>query len=350
MLLFKGLRHISLFFLFSTLMSCTYHFRDGQELEEKQRLEEASIEYRLAFVANPDDEEIQVALKRTHTQVAEENFQRYLEYLEKKEYKKAFRRLESATIQNPSFAKAQSEQAHWLKVLISGKVTLQFDRLQANIRLADQMQLQILINTPSGQTLTADISNETGIFFVEDLLYKQSLQELPHYSINAIGLRLKRTTPDNRTKQEFRKFINFRGLIFDQSLGNLQTNSNAPLRTVLEHRPQLLNPQLSQPAAWFPPRLIRYYLAFEGSDIQVISSERTDFMPNNLYLNRTQQRAFVDFGVYHLTLDNDSRRWNLKKVPYRVKSDDYFYQFSENLALYPYFFFKDGVYRYTAKQ
>ena len=345
----KSMKQICFFFLISTMISCSYHFQEAQELEEKKRLEEASIEYRLAFVEDSDDEATQAALKRTNTQVSEENFQRYLDYLSKKEFKKAYRRLESAALQNPSFAKTQSEQAHWLKVLVSGKVKLQFDRLQANIRLANQMQLQIVINTPTGKTLTADISNETGIFFVEDLLYKQTLKELPHYSINAIGLRLKRLIPGQRTKQEFRKFINFRGLILDQAVGDLQTEPTAAIRTVLEHRTQLLTPQSSLPTPWFPPRLIRYNLAFKGSEIQVTSSERIDFMPDTLYLNHAQQRAFVDFGVYQLSLDNESHLWSLKKEPYLSKSDDYFYQFSQNLALYPYFFYRDGAYQYTAK-
>ncbi|MBF0278538.1 MAG: hypothetical protein HQM13_12130 [SAR324 cluster bacterium] len=333
----------------STSASCSYHFRDAQELENKKRLEEASIEYRLAFIEDSDNKEAEAALKRTNILVSEQNLNRYTDYLNKKEFKKAYRRLETSIIQNPSFAKAQTEQAHWLKVLISGKVKLEFDRLQANIRLASQMQLQIVINTPSGKTLTADISNETGIFFVEDLLYKYSLKELPHYTINAIGLRLKRVTPGQRTKEEFRKFVNFRGLIPDQTVGSLQTNSSAPTQTVLEHRSQLLAPRSSLPEPWFPSRLIRYSIALKGSEIEVTSSERTDFMPSTLYLNHEQQRAFVDFGVYQLALDQDSRLWSLKKAPYLSKSDDYFYQFSQNLALYPYFFYRDGVYQYTAK-
>ncbi len=345
----KSLRQICLLFVISLMIGCSYHFEDGQELEEKKRLEEAAIEYRLAFVEDPDDEKSRAALKRTNIQVSEKNFQRYLDYLSKKEFKKAYRRLEAAIIQNPSFAKAQAEQAHWLKVLISGKVKLQFDRLQANMRLANQMQLQIAINSPTGKTLTVDISNETGIFFVEDLLYKQTLKELPHYSINAIGLKLKRATPGQRTKEEFRKFINFRGLTLDQAAGSLQEEPTAAIQTVLAHRIQLLVPQSHPPAPWFPPRLIRYNLDFKGTEIRVASSERIDFMPDTLYLNQGQQRAFVDFGVYQLALDHESRLWSLQKERYLRKSDDYFYQFSQNLALYPYFFYRDGVYRYTAK-
>lgn len=313
-------------------------------------MEEASIEYRSAFIEEPENEEILAALQRTNTKVAEENFQRYQDYLKKKEFKKAFHRLEAAALQNPNLVKVKSEQAHWLKVLIAGKVSLQFDRLQANIRLADEMQLQILINAPSGQILTANISNENGLFFVEDLLYKPTWQELPRYSVNAIGLRLTRFTPNNRSQQEFRKFINFRGLLYEQTRGDLQMQPIAPLHTVLDHRPLLIGAEFSHPTPWFPPRLIRYSLAFKGTEIEVVSSERMDFMPNLLYLNFAQKRAFVDFGNYQLTLDPETRIWSIQKISYDNPTDDYFYQFSKNLALYPYFFYRDGVYRYVLKK
>ena len=334
--------------LLSLLLGCSQHFKEGQELEKKQRLEEATIAYRAAFIEAPEDEEIRDALNRTNRQVAKENFQRYQDYLTKKDFKKALRRLEAASLQNPNLIEVQFEQTQWMRVLIAGKISLQFDRLQANIGLADEMQLQILLNTPSGQILVADISNESGLFFVEDLLYKPSLQELPRYSINTIGLRLKRFA-NQRTQEEFRKFINFRGLLYEQTQGDLQTRTEAPLQTVLESRSRLMGLQFSPPTPWFPPRIIRYSLDLVGAEIQVFSADRIDFMPNVLYLNFPQQRAFVDFGMYELTLNPESRIWSIQKVSYDTLKADYFYQFSENLAFYPYFFYTDGMYRYVKK-
>ncbi|MCH8883396.1 MAG: hypothetical protein IIA41_07855, partial [SAR324 cluster bacterium] len=34
---------------------CSFHYAQGQALEAQERWEEASIEYRLAFVEDPDD-------------------------------------------------------------------------------------------------------------------------------------------------------------------------------------------------------------------------------------------------------------------------------------------------------
>lgn len=347
MYLSNWIKLVFLIFVISTIVGCSHHFREGKNLEEKKRLEEASIEYRLAFVEDPDEEEISQALQRVNEQVAEENFERYQEYLKKKEFRKAYRRLEAATVQHPGHEKLQSEQKHWLKILIAGKIEFLFDRLQTNIRLADEMQLQININTPAGKILIADISNETGIFFVEDVVYKPALERLPFYSINTIGLRLKRLTPDKRVKQEFKQFINFRGLIPGQPTGSLEIYPQNPTNTVLAHRPQLITTSHTKREPWFPPRLIRYSLNLQSSEIRVIAPNRIEFIPSILYLNNAQQRAFVDFGVYKLTLDKKTRIWGIKKIPYSSKSDDYFYQFSQNLALYPYFFYRDGVYQYT---
>ena len=161
-------------FLFRTLFlilslylffGCSIHYRTGQELEAQNRWEEAAIEYRLAFVEDPDDEEVIQALERTNKKVAQENLERYQDYLKQGQFRKAYSRLEAASVQDPSLASARSELKLWTKVLLAGKVDFEFDRLQANIRLADQMQLQIELNTPSGKTIGADINDQTGFFF-----------------------------------------------------------------------------------------------------------------------------------------------------------------------------------------
>lgn len=341
------------FIVFSSIVffiGCSMHFRNGQELEEQERWEEAAIEYRLAYVDDPDDGEIQEALTRTNKKVAQENFERYQQYLASKEYRKAYSRLEAIGVQDPSLEEATLEQNHWMRILIAGKIEFQLDRLLTNIRLADQMQLQIMINSPTGKILTADISNETGIFFVEDVLYKKQLRDLPQYSIHMIGVKLTKKSTDQRTSHEFKRFINFQGLIPRPTTGTLKTITNPSTKTVLSHRPELVDSQMAEFDLWFPPRIIYYDLALNDTEIQINTEDRSDFMPFAFYLNSEQRRAFVDFGVSQLILNNKTRDWGIQKKLYRTKSDDYFYQFSRNLALYPYFFYKDGVYRYIVKK
>ena len=349
MKIFRTIQQISLAIALTLTLGCAFQYRAGQELEEKGRLEEAAIAYQSAFVEDPGNEEILEALQRTNKKVAEENLQRYQAYLDKRQFQKAYRRLNAAAIQNPASTKVQSEQSHWHKILIAGKISFQFDRLQANIRLADAMQLQILVKSPSGQILTADISNETGLFFMEDLLYQIDLEKIPLYSIYAVGLKLERITDNQETEQEFQNFVNFRGLLFEGGTGRLRIQSEVPVHAVVSHRMQLIDSQSSTIHPWFPPRLIRYSLLLQDDKIQVITEERIEFMPDVLYLNNARQRAFVDFGVYQLTLNPQSQVWSISKVPYQIPAEDYFHQFSKNLALSPYFSYREGAYRYLKK-
>ena len=92
-----------LFLLFTPwlLVSCSFHYDQGLKLEQEQRWAEAAIEYRIAAIEDPDNEEIREALTRMNVRVAAENFEMYEHYLKKKEFHKAFRRLESALSLNP---------------------------------------------------------------------------------------------------------------------------------------------------------------------------------------------------------------------------------------------------------
>ena len=83
------------------IVGCSFHYDLGQELEKQERWAEAAIEYRIAAVENPDDEDMSAALKRMNVLVAQENFESYQQYLQQKEFHKAYRRLETALIQNP---------------------------------------------------------------------------------------------------------------------------------------------------------------------------------------------------------------------------------------------------------
>ena len=191
------------------IVGCSFHYDLGQELEKQERWAEAAIEYRIAAVENPDDEDMSAALKRMNVLVAQENFESYQQYLQQKEFHKAYRRLETALIQNPELTQAREEMAQWWHLLITGKVELEFDRLSSNLRLAEEMILQVHFNTPNGKLLSVNISSETGIFFLEDVVYRTQVKQLAEYTINAIGLKIKRKSSLGYVRNEFKKFINF---------------------------------------------------------------------------------------------------------------------------------------------
>ena len=146
------------------LSACNFHYRQGVDLEEKKRWEESSIEYRLALVDSPSDEDIHEALARINPKVAADNLARYRDYLGKQQFRKAFRRLEAAGVLDPSLEEVKTEREKWTKVLLAGRANLEFDRVETNLRLADKMNLQVVFNTPTGKTIAAPHFQRDGHF------------------------------------------------------------------------------------------------------------------------------------------------------------------------------------------
>lgn len=339
-------RKIFLLFLIPWIMvGCSFHYDQGLELEEQERWAEAAIEYRIAAVENPDNEDFLAALKRMNIHVAQENFDSYKLYLKQKEYQKAYRRLEAALIQNPQLNQAREEMSQWWHLLITGKVELEFDRLLSNVRLAEEMILQVRFNTPNGNILSGNISSETGIFFLEDVVYRTEAKQLAEYTINTIGLKIKRKSSLGYVRNEFKKFLNFKELSPLQVSGKITDNFLKTPQNVLDHRPVLLSDRDAL-STWQPPRLVSYELHFDGDTIKVISeSKRGEFAPSVLYINKSDQRANIDFGVSQLKMDASLRKWSIRRKTYRTTEDDYYYGLSSNLSLNRYFYY-DRVFHF----
>ena len=348
-MIYRRISRIKIFFLILIpwfIAACSFHYDQGLELEQQERWAEAAIEYRIAVVENPDDPEILAALTRMNVLVAQENFETYQHYLKKKEYHKAFRRLETALIQNPEFGEAHKEMRLWWHLLITGKVELEFNRFSSNLRLAEEMVLQVRINTPNGKILSGNISSETGIFFLENIVYRTNPKQLAEYTINSIGLKIKRKSSLGYVRSEFNKFINFRVLSPLQVSGDINSSFLKTPQNVLDHRHALLTDREAF-VTWHPPRLVSYELKFAGDLIKVISkSNRSEFAPDILYLNNSDQRANLDFGVYQLKMNGSGQKWSIRRKAYRTSEDDYYYGLSSNLSLNRYFYY-DRVFRFS---
>jgi len=116
-------------------------------------------------------------------------------------------------------------------------------------------------------------------------------------------------------------------------------------QNILDHRTSLLN-EGENSTAWHPPRLVSYELQFDGDDIRVKSDMgRSEFAPSILYLNNSDRRANIDFGVYQLQMNGSGRKWSIKRKTYRTSKDDYFYVLSSNISLNRYFYY-DRVFRF----
>lgn len=329
---------------------CSRDFARGQALEEQGRWEEAMQAYRAAVVDDPDDAEYREALERAENVVARDNFERYRTYLAEKAFRKAYDRLQAAARQDPTYAPVQAELAKWTRVLVGGQVRFDFATAQTSITLADEITLMVRLNTPNpGETLDAEVDIDTGTFFAEDLLYDRPAELLALYSVNAIGVDLVfgRTRIKQFTTREFQRFINIRTPIVDDVNGAMRLDTAAARTPVAAHRERL--PQVAvagQPAV--PPSSPRYSLRIRGDRIVVDTAQpgvRPDFTPRFLYVNRRERRAFVDFGRYEVSLRERGGRWTLRRLP--LEEADYFSTFARNIALQPYFFYREGVFTYV---
>lgn len=327
------------------LFGCSLHYDKAVQLEKEERWEEAAIEFRLASIEDPNNSKIKQALIRVNTHVSKENFETYKKYLNLKEFKKAYKRLEATLIQYPELKEAQLEKEQWKNILITGKVEFEFNKLFSNLRLADEMILQVKINTANNKILTGNISSETGIFFIEDVVYRINLTELAEYSINSIGLKIKRKSSSGIIHDEFKKFVNFRDLSPIQVIGKINKKPLFKPRNVLDHRPSLLTKKQER-KAWFPPSLLSYKLRFLDDSIKIISkSNRNEFAPSVIYLNKSERNVNIDFGVNKLRMNDSNRKWSIQRKLYRNLEDDYYFSLASNLTLYQYLFY-DRVFRF----
>jgi hypothetical protein len=329
---------------------CSLKYAEGQSLERQGRWEEAMQAYRDAVIDHPGDPDYRAAWERSKKVVARDNLERYKAFLANKAFRKAYARLLDAAREDPDYAPVQQELAKWQRVLVGGQVQFHFDTAQTDITLAQQIQLKVRINTPNpGETIDADVDIDSGTFFAEDLLYDRPNELLTLYSINSIGVELTygRTRIKQFTTKDFRRFINIRTPILDNLTGTLDVQTGGTLRPVAAQRATLPQVPLAQQPS-VPPSNPHYSLHLEGTRIVVTTppgAPPPDYTPRFLYINRADDRVFVDFGRYLVTLPARGQRWTLGRLP--LVGDDYFPRLARNIALQPYFFYREGVFAYV---
>lgn len=347
---FAGFPFAGLFLVISSLAvlslaGCNLYFLEGQALERGKRWEEAAIAYHLALIDNPGDDEIKTSFDRVNKVLARENFERYKAFLARKSFRKAFNRLVDAIRQDPRFAPARKEMTKWERVLVAGQLRLVLESAQSRLALADQVDMIVRINTPNpGKTLDAVVDIQTGYFFVEDLLYDRPSDIMVFYSINSVGASMLfgRSRIKKFTSREYQRFIRFRIPILDELKGKIRTDSIREAKPIWSHRRNL--PAESWPAEGVAPKMNPHYsLKIEGGRILVsANNSRADFTPRFLYLNKKGRRAFIDFGRYESRYDAKLRRWTFRRLS--LSEVDYFTNFSRNIALQPYFFYRGDVF------
>lgn len=323
---------------------CNYNYYRGMELEEQGRYEEANIEFHRAYTSSPNDDDFQDAYRRTAVKTTEDLLERYESYVKEKKYRMAYKRLEKANTLTPDNPRVKEEMKKWYRILLAGKVDLvKLQAMNNQIPLTDQIVLEIRFNTPNiTRRLEAPIDYQTNIFAVEDILYDPPQNLLMLYSINSIGVKL----VNNATRRsQFKKFIDFRIPVLVDVQGELSPNGSS-LTSVDDFYPIGTDKNYQNPDFWYPAPGIRYSLQLNNSEIVVSSSnKKIDFLPQMLYINKADQRYFLDFGDLQLAQKKRGGLWTYRRV--MTEDRGYLKELEKNLILHPYFYFREGGYPYV---
>lgn len=298
------------------LQGCNYNYYLGQQFEAEERYEAANLEYQRAFTSNPNPT-FEASYRRTASLVVEEMFDRYQRLLLQNDYQAAFLLLQRARDLEPQHPKILAEQRHWLKILIAGQLSLEYQSLQNIVPLAGQMQLVVRLNTAYTQhQLKAYVNQENGIFFVEDYLYRAPQDLLMFYTLHSVGFELNQflDVQQSVVSQEFFNLLRFQTPVLVRSDGELKTQPQ-PEFFIANGYPSVIIQDNLEPSFWQPPTEIRYSLNLAEEQIVVdSSSNRLDFLPQFLFFNQNEQRALLDFGQLEVRHLEDEAAWGIRRI------------------------------------
>jgi tetratricopeptide (TPR) repeat protein len=337
----------------SFLLGCNYNYYRGRELESEGRYENANIEYQRAFTQSPGDDDFRQAYLRTAKLTSADLMKRYNNYLKAKKYDLAFRKLEQARVLAPKDGVIKAEQKKWFHILLAGRVRFYFKSLRKQIPLTERMELQIVFNTPNPEKrLVAKIDNQTQIFNVEEVFYEPPQNLLMYYTVNSVGVRLARTLDTASSSGshamlagQLKKFIDFKTPILTEVKGLLQMRGEN-LQAIDKQYPYQLISQSNSDNFEVPSRGGRYSVNLNGKMVKINSTNgNINFLPQMLYINKLNQRIFLDFGNLEVSQDEKKQIWSFRRV---VKQErDYLIDLKKSILLTPYFYFREGAFPFV---
>ncbi len=348
-------------FAWSLLISgCAEHYREGLKLEKEQRFEEASVAYQHAVARKPRNSRFKESLVRVNQKAAPENFKAYLRYLTQEKLHKAYARLEYTLLQKPDLVEARQELNKWTKILIAGQIDIELTKnFRKSLNNSDTVQLIVKINTPiPGRTIEAILSPSTGIFFVEDLLYKIPPEQLSLYSLNSVVVYLTQTplnnvfysTPSNEQKSLSSKAANTISLkLADYGAPTVADLSgkfgtvDKQFPSIIQHR-QAIKDANTKFSTYQPTANSSYSLILSSNSARPVNTKYSDFLPRFLYIGGDQRMAVVDFGRYQAKQNAGQYRYHWVRLS--LKKADYFALLAGNLVLQLYFQHKVRVISY----
>ena len=350
------------------LSACAEHYRQGQSLEQQSRFEEAALAYQQELSRSPNRARYQAALERVNQQAARQNFLAYRRYLTQQQPQKAYNRLESTLRQDPDLPAAKQEIKKWTKVLLAGQMQIELkENFRQILNLSEKVQFIVQINTPvPTETISANVQPQSGIFFVEHLLYNLPPEKLALYSLRSLSVQFTqaasqsalephRKSPPNTPQapgkpQVIRLQLTNYGIPklnrINGSFGISSSNSQT-LQAVKQHRDTIQDAN-----SRFPLRLPlinpSYSLNLRPGLVRYTAPRGGDFLPRFVYINSNRQVSWIDFGRYQVrqVVGQAQHRWSRLSL----QKSDYFDVLVSNLVLQSYFQYQGKVVRYEYAQ
>ena len=320
--------------------ACNYNYYLGKEKEAEGRYEQANIEYRKALIDDPEDEDFLASYRRTSLLTAENMRERYLGLIGENRFLSANDLLERALALDPENSYFLEEREKWKRVLLTGKVDLNFERLGERLSLADRMEFAVRLNTPNqDRVVFTEIDLRNGLFRTEDFLYLAGDSFLLLYSINAIGVSLESNFEDGlggtlRNSKSFENFIAFGTPVLSRTSGVLQRKRVAKSSVFRDAGGSAL--RLDEASEFeFPSSKIFYSAFFKDDRVEIDSDSRSiDFLPVSIHLNEIDDRVLLDFGHLELKFFEEKDRWGMRRIE---NGKEHLLDLRETLTLTPYF-------------
>ena len=328
-----------LLLLTTFLSSCSYNYWHGKELEEEGRIEEANIEYHKAYTNTPWINMYRESYLRTAKTTSADLMKRYANFLYLGKFKLAYDRLEKARSLDPENPEVLSELNKWTHVLLVGRIDLNFVSLHNQVPLSEEMDIQVIFNSPNPtELLKVKLNPQTKAFAIEDRIYNANIGLLMNYSIHSIGIRLMNSRPKS---DKYIKFVDFKRPVPAKIEGSLSPKGNQ-LQPVEGAYPLEKIKARNNSEFWFPRKGIEFTAKLSGDHIKVGKTKTFDFLPQMMYLNQKDHRIMMDFGDLEIQQKRIGTSWGFRRN--LKEKRQYLADIQKNILLQPFFSYREGAF------
>ena len=321
---------LNIIFVLFFLASCNYNFYQAKKLEKEEKFEEASVGYsRVYFKYLSSTKKVPtkcsdrrsclfIKYKKAYEKNALKTIpvlrERYIRFILKKRNASAYKVLEKTLLLVPEDEFFKTEQIHWKKVLLAGKINIPKGRELGTPILGDKVYPFIRFNSPTPNHFIEAVVTPDGQFTVEDVIYRPTASDFLKYSIQSIGLKYlplgKKTGKTLFQDNEFISYylVDFRIPVLTKHTGDFLSIKSGKTREQIQNFNRVEN-------YWFPTPNFEYSSSIQGQKIQIrLADNRNEFLPHLLYFHLDGSRIFLDYGLLDLQRRKRSFLWGIKRI------------------------------------